>query len=303
MRRMILAVLVLAACGDGGGEEVVVPAGLDIVSGNGQVAEVATTEPSPSVRVASTVGDYELLPEPLVVQLTDESGDPIASIRMDGSSVAAPDPGMAAAVAPGTLVGFHVIEEGCGEAFVGAGTPDDSAQAQDRWVKGTLAGECHMEARLILNGEPTVAETFTATFLPGPVVRVQWDDGSWKCVGDTVDIRDHAVYAYDEHHNRVPIEDFFDTPPGAVEWQWVDRFANSEAVGPSGAGWVVQIPDFAPYGFHTWDRTYMDDDGNEFQRTSYAPGLVVTINGGHPDYGPGYAYAADVFVPEDCPAP
>jgi hypothetical protein len=118
----------LASCESGTGPRPLpAPAAVEAVSGNGQSAPAGT-----------------LLPDPVVVRVTDEDGE-----LLDGG-----------------VVVFRVI---AGGGTVGEGTARTGADgmAGEHWTLGTTAGEQRLEARVLdAGGTPLVADTFTATATP-----------------------------------------------------------------------------------------------------------------------------------------
>lgn len=87
------------------------------------------------------------LPEPLVVRVTDDDGNPV----------------------PNQHVNWRVTAGG-GSVFAGAGLTNANGEARERWTLGTIAGsEQEVEVRAVddATGEPLVFATFRATALPG----------------------------------------------------------------------------------------------------------------------------------------
>ncbi|HEX8431718.1 MAG TPA: hypothetical protein VF625_10530, partial [Longimicrobium sp.] len=122
-------VLALTACsGDGPSLPPLTSATtrITIVGGNNQSTPVA-----------------QQLPEPLVVKVTDEDGNP----------------------RQGVLLNFVVPDAECGRPFAGSAVTDAQGEARERWDLGTRAKKCQMEARAVdqKTGTPLVFATFEAT--------------------------------------------------------------------------------------------------------------------------------------------
>lgn len=174
MRRLLPSLallLVLAACGDD--SPVVADPDdleLEIVSGDHQVAPVAdAAEASAALAPAQTVPEG-VLPERLVARITIDGEEPQASI----GALAGP----AFAMLPAnTSITYRVVQPDvpasfgatpCGQSFVDSAIPDDSGYVATYWERGTWAGDCTMEVRLVTDSGPVVDTVFTATFTPGP---------------------------------------------------------------------------------------------------------------------------------------
>src|SRR5690606_17646352 len=74
-----------------------------------------------------------------------------------------------------TVVHFHVREHPdardgrtCGRPFTGSGIPDDSGYVEMFFEDATLAADCEVEFRLVVDGTPIVDTVAVRTFLPGP---------------------------------------------------------------------------------------------------------------------------------------
>ncbi|HEX6939998.1 MAG TPA: hypothetical protein VF158_11350 [Longimicrobiales bacterium] len=297
----ILAAAVLAACSDSGGTDpdIADPDQLDlvIVSGDGQVAPVADPlAGSAAFSPAQTTPD-NLLPEPLVARITVDGAEPSAAVA---AGTGGP---LFAALPSNVSVTFRVVEHPeetplrhCGDSFVASAIPDDSGYVVTYWERGTLAATCTMEVRLIVDGVPRVDTMFTATFEPGPAERLRFSASDWACVGDTLNLRDLVAGAIDRYGNAIGADAIRATNPTDVLWEWKEESPGDDATGPSGAGWIVEVPDFASYGFTRRTRDYVDPDPD---RDYYSAYLHVQIG----DIEPATGWSDDVFVPEDCPHP
>lgn len=208
LRRLaVLALAVaVAACGsDDDGPDIASPdqLALRIVSGDGQRAPVADAGGSVSAAFtpAQTIPEG-ILPEPLVARITVDGQAPSAAVAPSG-----PLGPSLAVIPPNTVVTFRTIQpEGvgarhCGASFVDAGIPDDSGYVITYWERGTYAGECRTEVRLIVDGVPRVDTVFTATFEPGPVATIPY--GSGQSGPSPLYISDWSA-PKDLHGNRVP---------------------------------------------------------------------------------------------------
>ena len=126
-----LGVLLVGSCGDSTGtDDAGPPAAMEILDGDEQEGRAGAE-----------------LPEPLVVRVTDEGGNPV----------------------PDQHVNWRVTTGG-GSVFAGAGLTNSNGEVRERWTLGTVAGsEQQVEVRAVDNetGEPLVFATFSATALPG----------------------------------------------------------------------------------------------------------------------------------------
>jgi len=128
----------LLGCGGGGsggdtGTERKQIASVRLAAGDGQSATVGTE-----------------LPNPLVAQLLDSSGQPIA----------------------GQVVNFRVTTGG-GSVFAGAASSDAGGIVRERWTLGTGAGPQRVEVRAIdSQGTAVTYAAFDAIAVPGPAVAV-----------------------------------------------------------------------------------------------------------------------------------
>lgn len=129
-----------------------VPASIDLVSGNNQI---------------DTVGQE--LTNPIVVQLLDSLGRAVSA----------------------TIVNFVVVE-GEGSVFAGAALTSSEGVAQERWTLGTIAGENVLEVRAVdaNTGEPLVFGRFEATAIPGPATDLGLSTHALTLfLGDRLDLR------------------------------------------------------------------------------------------------------------------
>jgi hypothetical protein len=153
--------LMLAACGDGGG-----PSGrisVTLVSGGGQTAVVG----------------HELT-DPLVVEVTDASGNPVG----------------------GQLVNF-VVTSGEGHMFAGAAETDAAGHARDFFTLGISTADPHrVEVRAVdpATGEKKTFGVFEATALSDVPVMALPYGVPIAAAGQTVPRRMGAI-AYDQYNN------------------------------------------------------------------------------------------------------
>lgn len=70
---------------------------------------------------------------------------------------------------PEQLINWVVVKGG-GSVFLIATNSDENGEAQNQWTLGDTAGTQSLEARVILDGVPTVIERIDATAQPGPTV-------------------------------------------------------------------------------------------------------------------------------------
>jgi alpha-tubulin suppressor-like RCC1 family protein len=126
--RVAIAAALLASCESATGPQPLpAPAAVQAVSGNGQTAPAGT-----------------LLPDPVVVRVTDEDGE-----LLDGG-----------------VVVFRVIAGG-GTVREGTARTGADGMAGEHWTLGTTAGEQALEARVLdAGGTPLVADTFASTATP-----------------------------------------------------------------------------------------------------------------------------------------
>ena len=286
----LLILLGAAAC-DGGPEEQAPPltaedVELRIVGGDGQTAPVASVA-SAQLGLMAAVAERELLPEPLVVELVDTaSGQPVASIVVtsSGGGLLEPQVSYAGSVPDNLLVRFRVVEEGCGEAFIGTALPD-SGEVVDRWVKGTKAGACHMEVARLIDGQPHTDTTFLWNAEPGPPDYIQLAPVADPLApGDTLDVlelftseRNLRVGAWDAYNNPIT-----DLEGHSYAWAVTSRMNGAGGVRPTepmGQGNLAVIPNPAEMGWEAdglgdypvWVWVWMDG----VLATEAAPGTVA----------------------------
>src|SRR6185436_19703642 len=116
---VVLALAVAYACQSDTTAPDIVPASLDIVSGQEQTGRV-----------------NEELPEPLVVRVVNAAGQPL----------------------PGQIINFRVVKGG-GSVFAGAASTNAEGQAKERWTLGkSVADSQVVEARAVdpNTGQPLV---------------------------------------------------------------------------------------------------------------------------------------------------
>ena len=167
-------VVMLFAVGCGGSEPTPPPepgttaTRIAIVDGNNQQATVGT-----------------LLPNPLMVRVTDDQGRPV----------------------PGQAVAFRVVSGG-GSLNAGAGISDAFGHARDRWTLGTsTAGAHEVEARLIhpTSGEIIATQKFVAVPRAGPVAAAAKHAGDGQRARPGTAATDSlAVRLTDQYGNPVP---------------------------------------------------------------------------------------------------
>lgn len=220
MTRYILpALLILAACSDGGeGRRTLDPSHLRIIAGDQQAAPVGVTASSAVFRAYGTAaqnGAANVLPDTLVTEIQgtvsgrDGLVGPSSNIDMPA----------------GTIVEYAVLSDGCGAPYISSVTPDADARTRTLWeVPGARANltpvlqglqwhvvdgdsiwaaRCEMQARLKLGSEFRADTSFVAYFQPGPVVSVAFEIDEWAhFLGDTVTLAPPSVM--DVHRNAHP---------------------------------------------------------------------------------------------------
>lgn len=286
---IVAALALLAACGDSTGPRYadIADARIRIVSGDGQVAPVATSREragdlAPGTFDPAAIEDnFDLFPEVLE-----------AWVGVGSALTGEPVP-------PGTDTHWIVRDEGCGRPFGDTRSTDADGRVVNRWIRGIVARECRMDVcRILSDGAVACDTTFVAVQEPGPVYRAQWKFGGWVCVGDTVDLRDYFVYGFDGFGNRLDTDRALSELEGAIQWRWKDRVLGSRATGPTGSGFLVPVPDLGAHNFNVARHIYgRPGDPDSFERLYYAGGVEVSIKGRID----GYAFAGDVFLPEYCP--
>ena len=260
-RRLAALALVaaLAACGSDGDDTPPVATpdqlSLTIVSGDGQVAPVADagTVPVAAISPAQTIPD-NILPEPLVARILVDGAPPSAA-------VSAGDPfGPSFAALPSDIdVTFRVIQpEGvgnrhCGASFLDAARPDSVGEVTTFWERGTYAGECRMEVRLVVDGLPRVDTVFTATFEPGELAAIYMGVPEYPdnivTVGDTLDGRAFIRQGVDTYGNTIAASEVTTLPDTVVRWQWTNNVNKVQADTIRGVGWQILVPDFEAVGY------------------------------------------------------
>lgn len=276
MRRTSLSLLILAllvgACSSDDKPVDSSRLSLAIVSGDRQTAPVAA---APTVSGAALIPGLSLqtlpdnlLPEPLVARIVVD-GEPLKSLSTPSDPL-----GPSLVTLPSdVVVTYRVIQptgvgqRHCGDSFVSSAKPDADGLVTTYWERGTYAGECRMEVRLVIDGEPRVDTVFVAEFEPGPVVRLTHVRPSQDIVvqsGEVIDWRDLITGGGDAHGNLIDPDVVRATVPDSlIRWQWVDR-ANRMARQPEQSGWTITAPDFAADGFK-----------ESYTGTGYAPGLYI----------------------------
>lgn len=250
MRRLTWLALVLAlpAC-DAAAVEYTDPDDLrlEIVSGDGQVAPVQTTSSGAFILAAPPAG---VLPDTLVARIRDKSGGH-------------------ANVPPNTVVNYVVPTDGCGEPWINAASPDDSAYVATLWERpagklpalewhGDVWGSlCTLETRTVVDGVFKTDTTFQAIFTPGPIAR--YGTGTMRGVlpdsafpGDSLDLFPAIeTYEYrDAHGNPVSQDTLFATFGWAFYGGYPDstgtgsRWPNPD--GPASHERYVVVPDCDP---------------------------------------------------------
>jgi alpha-tubulin suppressor-like RCC1 family protein len=167
IRLFVLVVLSLSCTGDPTAVLAGPPAVMLIVSGNEQTA---------------TVGSE--LPTPVVVRVSDASGDPVSN----------------------QIINFRVIEGG-GSVFAGASITNAEGEARERWTLGTVAGvDQRLEARAVdpNTGDPLVFATFHATAVAAAaskIAKASTDGG--QAPGGTALTPSPSVRVLDQYDNPV----------------------------------------------------------------------------------------------------
>ncbi|HEX6038432.1 hypothetical protein [Longimicrobium sp.] len=189
IRPLALSALVLAAaCESPSGETPVKPEDLraTVLRGDAQ-------QDSAGTRLADT----------LVVRVTDTRGRPV----------------------PDLTVGWTVVTQGGGEPFLATVQTDADGRARNFWNLGTRAGAHAMEVRAILDGQPVVLDSVTATARPGAAVQA-------AVTGDTVRAMARQQSARvllsgtDRHGNVIPA--------GEVTAAWTSSASGVATVGGDG---------------------------------------------------------------------
>jgi len=246
---LALAALALGACGRDrdDGPDIARPdqLSIQIVSGDRQRAPVAPA-PAPSASAgtlapAATV-PTNVLPQPLVARITINGQAPGAYAARSSDPLAP-----SFTVLPSnTAVTFRVVQPDdpigrhCGASFLDSGIPDDSGYVTTFWERGTYAGECRMEVRLVVDGQPRVDTVFTATFEPGPAVRFSTPNGVPTVIaGDTIWAPDYLRAGYDAYENEIAPADL--AASTSVSWAW-KRAGDPTPSTPTGTGWRVAVP-------------------------------------------------------------
>jgi hypothetical protein len=217
MRRTSLWILALALAAGACSSESSKPVdparlGVQIVSGDRQVAPVAVAAGASQSLAGLSAQQLpdNLLPEPLVARITVD-GAPLKSIAAPVDPLSPSFTTLPSDV----VVTYRVIQptgvgqRHCGASFVDAATPDKDGLVTTYWERGTYAGECRMEVRLVVDGAPRVDTAFVVGFESGEIVRfaspgdgnsgfaplgigerlwadAHWNPGAWRAEVDTV---------------------------------------------------------------------------------------------------------------------
>lgn len=191
--------LVAAACDSSTAPPV--PAGIDVASGDAQTAAVGME-----------------LPQPLVVRVLDEAGNPVR----------------------GQVVEFRVTAGG-GSVSTGSAQTDRNGEARARWTLGTVAGDTQRVEARVGEGAAVVA-VFYAVGGPGAAVRATLTPAalSFSSVGDRIPL---AVAAYDAYGNPVP-----DVPASVVSRDGAVVRLDSGAVAVSAGRGTTRIVATLPGG-------------------------------------------------------
>lgn len=241
MKRLTLLALVLtfAACDSETGPEFTDPDDLrlEIVSGDGQVAPVQTTDGASIVEaslVAQVGAPSGVLPDTLVARIRDKSGGH-------------------ANVPPNTVVNYVVPTDGCGEPWINAASPDDSAYVATLWERpagqlpdlqwhGDVWGAlCTLETRTVVDGVFKTDTTFQAIFTTGPLTNMTTGSVPIE-LGDTVDLRFHISEGRDVYRNVIPVETIRGIAASDVTWQWRDGHPDGTWARPEQTGWLLVAP-------------------------------------------------------------
>jgi hypothetical protein len=215
----LVAVLTLAACsgGDAGGDRPARPDELRLikVSGDGQRASVlgpaGTAASTSALRLGvSAQTDSDLLPEPLVAKILVSA---TASAARASLTAVPTGPSASVSIPPGTLVQWRTRDPRCGSPYITVTAAGDSGTVENRWRRGTIAGvECRMVLELIYNSEPLTADSFSATFDPGPAA--QWTRTA-GVPGSPMILP--AGFVTDVHGNPVPFRVAVEGGPATVD--------------------------------------------------------------------------------------
>lgn len=146
----------------------------------------------------------------------------------------------------GAIVNFVVPDPACGRPFAGSALTDASGHAKERWLLGTTARACVMEARLVdqTTGAALVVDEITATVGPGPAASLALAPSAGTtqqtaiplASGAALDLASWSPAARDTYGNAIPAPAWehavvagLDPLPGT----WT---AGAVATAPSGAG-------------------------------------------------------------------
>lgn len=161
-----LAAALAAGCDATGSDPAGPPAALDVVSGDLQTAEAGTE-----------------LPNPLVVEVTDDKGRPIRAQVVN-----------------------WVVTAGGGSVFAGTALTDRDGRAQERWTLGTAAGDTQtVQARAVdpTTGEARVFATFRAIATPAAAAKVAPLDSASRTGSPGEPVDSLAVLVTDAYGNPV----------------------------------------------------------------------------------------------------
>jgi hypothetical protein len=121
------------------------------------------------------------LADTLIVRVTDTDGRPVRNLT----------------------VGWTVLTQGGGEAFLATVQTDDNGQARNFWNLGTRAGAHEMEVRAILDGQPVILDTIRATARPGAAASAVVEGDTVRGIARLATTR-VLLSGVDQHGNAIP---------------------------------------------------------------------------------------------------
>jgi hypothetical protein len=265
---LILALALAAgACSSDSGKPVD-PArlGVQIVSGDRQVAPVAAASGA-SQSLAGVLAQQlpdNLLPEPLVARITVD-GQPLKALSLPTDPLSPSFTTLPSDVVVTYRVvrpaGLHANDpRHCGDSFVTSAKPDKDGLVTTYWERGTYAGECRMEVRLVVDGMPRVDTAFVVGFEPGAIT-ILWAKGNGHLeardtkISSEIDLRSEVRNAWDAYRNDMSAERITALPDSLVAWEWYDSSAPDDSTRRvQGNGWTTTVPDVVALGY-ALDRT------------------------------------------------
>jgi hypothetical protein len=190
------------------------------------------------------------LADTLIVRVTDTDGRPVRNLT----------------------VGWTVLTQGGGEAFLATVQTDDNGRARNFWNLGTRAGAHEMEVRAILDGQPVILDTLRATARPGAAVGAVVEGDSVRGIARLATTR-VLLSGVDQYANAIPA--------GEVAAAWT---SSATGVAPVAADGTITA---ATPGRATvtatgngWTRRVHVTVNGTIQTAKAAPSLPYIIHGG-----------------------